>query len=591
MFIKNFLKLLLAAIITIGSFFVASKTVFAAGSLTVTKITAVKTYAEADNTYVNGWKWTYEVTVPTNETSLQMKFANWTSGSNSIPVADNTRFYSSQSSNASSESSAITLDAAGTYSSVMNLNPASDLDAVTGGIQIQITVEFKVPIGSANGSYSTTYGIQSIDPDIALVAADKALLVDASIKGANPDLANITVGLTNPLPSSGANGSAITWVSNNTSVVSSDGQTINRPLSTSENATVILTATLTKGAVTDTKAFTLTVTKNAGVQATPTFDPAAGAIASGTTVTITSSGADAIYYTTDGSTPTTSSTNQATTPLVINAAVTAKALAVKAGYDNSAIGSAAYTQAATANLTDLALSGSPSGYTFAGGTYDYTGVTVLNAVSSITVTPTGSGTITVEGVTVVSGQASGGIALTAGTEKTITIIATETGKTAKTYTIKVTRFVAIGDSYQGGKVAYIDGTNIHGLIAATADQGTSTAWGCYGTAISGADGTAIGTGNQNTIDIMAGCATAGIAARICGDLVEGGYSDWYLPSKDELNQLYINRTAIGGFTTRGYWSSSEYGAYGAWEQNFNHGAQGGANRTTPPYYVRAVRAF
>ena len=590
MFIKNFLKLLLAAIITIGSFFVASKTVFAAGSLTVTKITAVKTYAEADNTYVNGWKWTYEVTVPTNETSLQMKFANWTSGSNSIPVADNTRFYSSQSSNASSESSAITLDAAGTYSSVMNLNPASDLDAVTGGIQIQITVEFKVPIGSANGSYSTTYGIQSIDPDIALVAADKALLVDASIKGANPDLANITVGLTNPLPSSGANGSAITWVSNNTSVVSSDGQTINRPLSTSENATVILTATLTKGAVTDTKAFTLTVTKNAGVQATPTFDPAAGAIAFGTTVTITSSGADAIYYTTDGSTPTTSSTNQATTPLVINAAVTAKALAVKAGYDNSAIGSAAYTQAATANLTGLALSGSPSGYTFAGGTYDYTGVTVLNAVSSITVTPTGSGTITVEGVTVVSGQASGGIALTAGTEKTITIIATETGKTAKTYTIKVTRFVAIGDSYQGGKVAYIDGTNIHGLIAATADQGTLPTWGCYGTAISGADGTAIGTGNQNTIDIMAGCATAGIAARICGDLVEGGYSDWYLPSKDELNQLYINKTAIGGFTTSYYWSSSESGASYAWKQGFGSGSQSNHDKNNT-HYVRAVRAF
>lgn len=590
MFIKNFLKLLLAAIITIGSFFVASKTVFAAGSLTVTKITAVKTYAEADNTYVNGWKWTYEVTVPTNETSLQMKFANWTSGSNSIPVADNTRFYSSQSSNASSESSAITLDAAGTYSSVMNLNPASDLDAVTGGIQIQITVEFKVPIGSANGSYSTTYGIQSIDPDIALVAADKALLVDASIKGANPDLANITVGLTNPLPSSGANGSAITWVSNNTSVVSSDGQTINRPLSTSENATVILTATLTKGAVTDTKAFTLTVTKNAGVQATPTFDPAAGAIAFGTTVTITSSGADAIYYTTDGVDPTTSSTNQATTPLVINAAVTAKALAVKAGYDNSAIGSAAYTQAATANLTDLALSGSPSGYTFAGGTYDYTGVTVLNAVSSITVTPTGSGTITVEGVTVVSGQASGGIALTAGTEKTITIIATETGKTAKTYTIKVTRFVAIGDSYQGGKVAYIDGTNIHGLIAATADQGTLPTWGCYGTAISGADGTAIGTGNQNTIDIMAGCATAGIAARVCGDLVEGGYSDWYLPSKDELNQLYINKTAIGGFTTSNYWSSSEGDASHAWGQYFDNGGQNGSDKTDTNY-MRAVRAF
>ena len=149
--------------------------------------------------------------------------------------------------------------------------------------------------------------------------------------------------------------------------------------------------------------------------------------------------------------------------------------------------------------------------------------------------------------------------------------------------------MAIGDSYQGGKVAYIDGTNIHGLIAATADQ-VSSEWGCYGTAISGADGTAIGTGNQNTIDIMAGCATAGIAARVCGDLVEGGYSDWYLPSKDELNQLYINRTAIGGFTTDFYWSSSEGTATLAWKQYFPNGYQVD-NKKTNAAYVRAVRAF
>jgi len=80
-------------------------------------------------------------------------------------------------------------------------------------------------------------------------------------------------------------------------------------------------------------------------QATPSFSPASGTVAYGTTVTIISEGADAIYYTTDGSTPTTSSTNQAITPLVINADVTVKALAVKAGYNNSVIGSASYTQA------------------------------------------------------------------------------------------------------------------------------------------------------------------------------------------------------------------------------------------------------
>ncbi|MBC9784700.1 S-layer homology domain-containing protein [Heliobacterium chlorum] len=91
------------------------------------------------------------------------------------------------------------------------------------------------------------------------------------------------------------------------------------------------------------------------------------------------------------------------------------------------------------DLTGIVLSGSPNNFAFVGNIYVYNGVTVANSVYSLTVTPTGAGTITVDGVTVPSGQTSGEIALTAGEAKTIAIVATEAGKSPKTYTIYVTR--------------------------------------------------------------------------------------------------------------------------------------------------------
>jgi len=63
-----------------------------------------------------------------------------------------------------------------------------------------------------------------------------------------------------------------------------------------------------------------------------------------------------------------------------------------------------------------------------------------------------------------------------------------------------------------------------------------------------------------------------------------------LPSKDELNKLYLNKVDVGGFSTGYYWSSSEYSANGAWGQNFDDGYQ---DSNYKDYYhsVRCVRSI
>ena len=164
---------------------------------------------------------------------------------------------------------------------------------------------------------------------------------------------------------------------------------------------------------------------------------------------------------------------------------------------------------------------------------------------------------------------------------------------------------SIGDSFGGGVLYYIlqpgdpgyVSGETHGLIAANTDitPVPSAGWGCKGTVIAGADGTNIGTGNANTIAIITDCNTSDTAARRCYNLTDGGYSDWYLPSLDELFQLYLSKDALlptVGYLSAGYWSSSEYNnnANYAWAMTFSNGSQqfNIKDATTP---VRAIRSF
>ena len=131
---------------------------------------------------------------------------------------------------------------------------------------------------------------------------------------------------------------------------------------------------------------------------------------------------------------------------------------------------------------------------------------------------------------------------------------------------------------------------LNSAILATDVAVSPSPWGCDGFLI-GATATAIGTGQSNTSTIQAQCSLSS-AGQICGNLTLGGNSDWFLPSRDELNKMYVNlhQQNLGSFTNDLYWSSSEYAGYLAFYHNFASGYQGDTYKDEH-YKVRAVRAF
>jgi hypothetical protein len=147
---------------------------------------------------------------------------------------------------------------------------------------------------------------------------------------------------------------------------------------------------------------------------------------------------------------------------------------------------------------------------------------------------------------------------------------------------------AVGLEYGGGIIFYMDLTGQHGLIAAMSDQG-STQWGCFGSSVTGTS-PALGTGLANTIAIVNGCGTAGIAARLCYNLVLNGFDDWYLPSREELYYMYQAKDYLNLDTFSQYWSSSQSSPELAWTFHILIGWHF-VEKKYVSLEVRAIRSF
>ncbi|MEX0813138.1 MAG: hypothetical protein WD048_13045 [Chitinophagales bacterium] len=128
------------------------------------------------------------------------------------------------------------------------------------------------------------------------------------------------------------------------------------------------------------------------------------------------------------------------------------------------------------------------------------------------------------------------------------------------------------------------------------DSDPELTWGCFRTYLRAVN-TEIGFGEINTSIIVAECGNISFAAKTCADYSVSYnnivYSDWFLPSKDELNQMYLNlkQKGLGELEDSYYWSSSEMTALIAWLQGYDDGLQYKNHFRFNKMKVRPVRAF
>lgn len=142
----------------------------------------------------------------------------------------------------------------------------------------------------------------------------------------------------------------------------------------------------------------------------------------------------------------------------------------------------------------------------------------------------------------------------------------------------------------GGLVYYIDSTTYYEAYAT--DQSAGYIWSNINNVLIGTTGTAIGTGLQNTADIIAQSGHITSAASICHLLNPGTFSEWFLPNDNEQSPMYTNLKSfgLGGFASDNYWGSRERNANEGFGLSFASGNVTNASKAGLRY-VRACRTF
>ncbi len=164
--------------------------------------------------------------------------------------------------------------------------------------------------------------------------------------------------------------------------------------------------------------------------------------------------------------------------------------------------------------------------------------------------------------------------------------------------VTATTGISIGLSYGGGIIFYVDNTGQHGLIAATGDQGNAIPWAPGNLFATATNAQSTTDGSANTTKIISVYGNSGLyAAKLCRDYRGGNFTDWFLPSNNQLNTLYAQKDAVGGFpahqfiTSFDYWTSTEYDYFRAWDQDFNYDVTYYTDQKNQLNYVRAIRTF